>query len=73
MELSSLDELLRREPFQPFRLKFTNGDRLDIRQPHLVVATKRDLFIADADRDGFHLYSMLHLVGAESLHGNGSD
>lgn len=72
MELSSLDELLRREPFQPFRLKFSNGEHVDIRNPALVVPMKREIFVADANRDRFHLFSMLHIVGAETLSGNGS-
>ena len=72
MELATLDKLLRREPFQPFRLKFSNGEEVDIRNPALVVPMRREIFIADAGRDGFHLYSMLHVVGAETIARNGS-
>lgn len=72
MDFGTVNDLLRREPFQPFRLKLSNGGHVDVRNPALVVPMKRDVFIADAKRDRFHLYSLLHVVGVESMSRNGS-
>lgn len=54
--------LLRRVPFQPFRLKLTNQEEVDIRHPELVVVMKRDIFVAEASGDRFHLYALMHIV-----------
>lgn len=67
MEASTLDELLNRQPFQPFRIKLSNQEAVDIRNPDLVVVLKRDVFVADPSRDRFHLYALMHIVGIESL------
>ncbi len=70
MELTTLDEMLRREPFQPLRLLLSNGQRVDILDPSLVVPMKREIFVANRGRDGFRSHSMLHIVGAESINGS---
>ncbi len=67
MEANTLNELLRRQPFQPFRLKLSNSEAVDIRNPALVVLMKRDIFIADPSGDRFHIYSLMHVVRVESL------
>lgn len=67
METSTLDELLNRQPFQPFRIKLSNQETVDIRNPDLVVVLKRDVFVADPSRDRFHLYALMHIVGVKSL------
>jgi len=70
MEAAPINELLTREPFSPFRIKFSKQESVVIRNPDLVVVMKRDLFVADPSRDRFHLYALIHVVGVETL-GNG--
>jgi hypothetical protein len=67
MDVRPIDEFLEREPFIPFRIKFSNGDAVDIRNPELVVTMKRDIFIAEPSRDRFHVYALIHVVGLETL------
>ena len=67
MGLETIDDLLARQTFTPFRIKFSTQESVDVRNPALVVVMKRDLFIADASCDRFHLYSLMHVVGVESL------
>lgn len=67
MSPETLNELLARQPFQPFRIKLSNQETVDIRNPSLVVVMKREIFVADPSRDHFHLYALMHVVGVESL------
>ncbi len=67
MESDRINELLGRQPFQPFRIKFSNQETVDIRNPALVVLMKREIFIADPSRDHFRIYWLMHVVGVESL------
>ena len=60
-----ISELLSRQPFQPFRLKFSNQESVDAENPSLVVVLKRDLFVADPSRDRFHIYALIHIVGID--------
>jgi hypothetical protein len=67
MNPDTISELLTREPFQPFRIKLSNQESVDVRDPSLVVVMRRELFIAEPSRDRFHIYSLMHVVGLESL------
>ena len=67
MEAPAIMELLERDPFRPFRIKLSNQETVDVRNPSLVVVLKREIFIADPSRDGFHIYSLMHVVGIEPL------
>jgi hypothetical protein len=63
----TINEFLTRQPFRPFRIKFTNQETVDIFSPALVVVMKREIFIADPSRDRFRIYWLMHVVGVESL------
>lgn len=67
MDAEALEDRLRRQPFIPIRIKLSNQEVVDIRNPSLVVVMKRDIFIADQSKDRFHIYSLMHIVGIESL------
>jgi hypothetical protein len=67
MNPDTIRELLAREPFQPFRIKLSNQESVDVRDPSLVVVMRRELFIAEPSRDRFHIFSLMHVVGLESL------
>jgi hypothetical protein len=67
MEANAISEWLNRQPFQPFRIKLTNQETVDITNPDLVVVMKRDIFIADPSGDHFKLFALMHIVGLESL------
>lgn len=67
MNPETLTELLTRQPFHPFRIKFSNQEQVDIHNPALVVVMKREIFIADPSGDRFRIYWLMHVVGVESL------
>jgi hypothetical protein len=70
MNADEIRELLRQDPFQPFRFHLTSGDTYEIRDPNSVALGQRRVFIAfsDADRQAFFPY--LHIAAIETL-GNG--
>jgi hypothetical protein len=67
MEAEALVERLERQPFQPFRLKLSNQETVDIRNPDLVVVMRREVFVADPSGDRFRLLALMHVVEIESL------
>ncbi len=67
MNPETINELLARRPFRPFRIKFSNQEQVDVLNPALVVVMRRDIFIAEPSRDHFHIYALMHVVGVESL------
>jgi hypothetical protein len=78
-------DLLRKQPFQPFRMHMSNGQSYDVVHPELAVVTRGTIVVAkpfpgapDAIGEGFHLVSVLHINNIEilpvaaSTKGNGS-
>jgi len=60
-------ELIHRQPFQPFQVVMTSGDRYDIDNPDLV-ATGRTLihvFLPGSDR--FHVLRMTQIASIEAM------
>ncbi len=66
MNRDRIRELLRREPFEPFRFHLTSGDTYEIRDPNSVALGQRRVFVAflDADRKAFFPY--LHIAAIET-------
>jgi len=66
MNRDRIRELLRREPFEPFRFHLTSGDTYEIRDPNSVALGQRRVFVAflDADRQAFFPY--LHIAAIET-------
>ena len=67
MTPETLNEMLARQPFAPFRIKLSNQETVEIANPALVVVMKREVFVADPSRDRFHIYALMHVVGVELL------
>ena len=51
--LEAIKELLQREPFKPFRIVTTSGDKYVVSDPGLVVFMKSHVFIARPKSDRF--------------------
>jgi len=73
MNPDEIRELLQRDPFEPFRIKLTNGDAYNIVDPNSVALGRRRLFVAFSDdADRWAVCSYLHVAAIESLpSGNG--
>ena len=67
MDPATINDLLARRPFQPFRVKFANQETADIFDPALVVVMRREIFIADPSRDRFRIHWLMHVVGVDTL------
>jgi len=65
-----LNELVRREPFVPFRVVTSSGREFDITDPHNTVVMKSELFIAFPGGESWTLIPLLHVSSIEPL-GNG--
>jgi hypothetical protein len=63
----SLRDLLAREPFQPFRIVLTSGDRYTVTDPALVVLMESQVFLAEPRSDRFHLLRLNQVAAVESL------
>ena len=74
MRPDDLNELLHRQPFQPFRITLSNGRTYDVRHPEIAVVGRSTLFLGDhaADLppgvfDTFHLITLLHINNVEPI------
>jgi len=67
MNADEIRELLRREPFEPFRIKLTSGDAYDIRDPNSVALGRNRAFVAFPDTDRWTFFAYLHIAAVESL------
>ncbi len=59
--------LLKRHPFEPFRIRLSSGDAYDVRNPDLVVVIKSRLLIAFSGEDRYVLCPFLHIAAVEHL------
>jgi hypothetical protein len=60
-------DLLKRHPFESFRIRLSSGDAYDVRNPDLVVIMKSRLFIAFPGEDRYVLCSFLHIAAVDNL------
>ncbi len=70
MRQDDLNEYLKREPFQPFRLYLSTGAFFDILQPQLAWADRSTLTIGQAiegDKQRFLVIALIHIVWLEVL------
>jgi hypothetical protein len=75
MTLDTVQELLARRPFEPFRIVASSGDRYEVRHPEMVLRVKNGLYVGlggrgtVAERAAF--VSLLHISAVET-HANGA-
>lgn len=73
MSPEQLDEQLSAEPFIPLRIHLTDGTKLDINNPALVVINRLALYVFRVDRPKSHLardyqlISLRHIVQVEQV------
>ena len=58
----TLVPLLRQQPFQPFLVQMSNGERFEVRHPEMAALLKSNLIIARPDSDEFEICSLLHIA-----------
>lgn len=73
MTQEELQLAARRQPFEPFRILLTTGDRYDIRHPDLIMVGRRSVTIGLTNEEGATAYDrtikvdLFHVVGMEEL------
>ena len=45
MTLQTFQELLRKRPFEPFRLVMSSGESYEVRHPEMAILTRSDMFV----------------------------
>ena len=62
----TIQELLDKEPFDPFRIRLSDGEHVDVLNPSLAVAMENVLFVAMPSRDRFKLLSYQNITSVDS-------
>lgn len=70
MRLSELQDVLRKQPFEPFRIQLTNGESYVVRHPEFASLTRSSIVVGiPAGKDGipdrFVQCDLLHVVAIE--------
>ena len=74
MTLDALRAILSRRPFEPLRLKTSNGETFEIRHPEMASLAKSAMVIVHPDADGLptdkvEYVSYLHIASVETMVG----
>lgn len=67
MTMESIREFIRREPFEPFVIRLSNGEAHDVLHPECVALTKTKVVVAYPDEDRVVHYSLIHVNAVEAL------
>lgn len=62
----TIQELIEKDPFEPFRIRMNDGQQYDVTNPGLVVAMETILFVAMPKRDRFKLLSYQNITSIEA-------
>ncbi|MFL5241771.1 MAG: hypothetical protein ACJ8FY_06660 [Gemmataceae bacterium] len=65
MNAETLRELLRRQPFEPFEIRMTNGDVHLIRHPESVLIIGSRAVVGFPETEGLAILSLLHITAIE--------
>lgn len=67
MNMETLHELLRRQPFEPFEVRLSNGEVHQVRHPENVAVAKTRIAIAYPEADRIMLCSLIHINSIEAV------
>lgn len=65
--VETLTDMLHREPFQPFRIVLTSGDRYDIVNPDLVAVGRTQITVYAPRSDRFSVLRLNQLAALEVI------
>jgi hypothetical protein len=68
MNSEAIRELLKRQPFEPFEVRLSNGDVQLVKHPECVIVTKTRLILADLDADRVTIVALLHVASVSIIH-----
>lgn len=71
MTVQTFRDLLATQPFKPFRLVMSSGQRYEVRHPEMALLTRSDLLVGVEAEDGiaseFKICSLLHVATVEPI------
>jgi len=71
MTLDTIQELLARQPFEPFQIVANSGDRYPVFHPEMVLRVKNGLYVGIGGRRGIAEHaafiSLLHVAAVETV------
>lgn len=72
MTIQTFRDLLGQQPFKPFRLVMSSGEKYDVRHPEMAMLTRTSMLVGtDIADDGvpaeFKICSLLHVATIEPL------
>ena len=67
MNADTIREHLRREPFEPFVIRMSNGEVHEIRHPECALVMKTKVIVGYPDEDRSVTCSLIHVNSAEAL------
>ncbi len=67
MDLQTIEEMLTRQPFAPFKVRLSDGTAYDVHNPDLVVPLRTKILLAFPADDRFAVCSLLHITAVETL------
>jgi hypothetical protein len=65
MNHDSMQELLRRQPFEPFEIRLTNGETYEVRHPEMALLLKSRIIVALPD-DRTAICPLLHIASVKT-------
>lgn len=67
MNSQTIREFLKKEPFEPFAITLSDGQRHEIRHPEFAIVSPSRLVVIDPDTDRFSLISIIHVAEIQTL------
>ena len=67
MNTETMQGLLRRQPFQPFEVRMSNGDAYQIRHSEMALLLRSNLVLGSPESDDFIFCSLLHVADVKAL------
>lgn len=67
MSAETIRELLHRQPFEPFEVVMSNGDRYQVRHPEFAMLVRQTLVVGFPDSDRIAICSLLHVAAVERM------
>jgi len=67
MTMESIREFIRREPFEPFVIRLSNGEVHEIRHPECVAITKSKVIVTYPEEDRVVHAALIHVNAIETL------
>lgn len=67
MTADAIREFVRREPFEPFVIRLSNGERHEIRHPECLMVLKTKVIVGYPEDDRSVHLALIHINSLESL------